>query len=189
MNERRLPNDLNLPFVEHLYSEYLRNPAEVSAEWREFFQQWGDGERVVTGPSFRPFSLFNPPDGAWADGGKGAGAEASEFSLQDRVDQLLRAYRTRGHMMAQLDPLGLPRPVPPELDPGFYGFTEGQMERQFSCETLHEAGQLPLGEILQRLRNTYCRSIGVEYMHIDDLSVRRWMQKRMEFTENRINLG
>jgi 2-oxoglutarate dehydrogenase E1 component len=188
MNPGSLPNDLNLPFVEELYSQYLRNPSEVSEEWREFFQEMGDEERPSPGPSFRPFSLFNPPDGK-AGRGLAAVQEAAEFSLQDRVDQLLRAYRTRGHMIAQLDPLGLPRPTPPELDPAFYGFEEEHMDRLFSCETLHQDGQLPLGEIILRLRNTYCRSIGVEYMHIDDLSVRRWMQKRMEFTENRISLA
>ena len=63
------------------------------------------------------------------------------------------------------------------------------MERRFSSETLHSDGPLTLREILDRVRNTYCRSIGVQFMHIDDLDVRRWLQERMEGTENRLKLS
>jgi 2-oxoglutarate dehydrogenase complex dehydrogenase (E1) component-like enzyme len=92
-------------------------------------------------------------------------------------------------MIAEIDPLGMPRPCPPELQPSFYGLTEDDFERRFSCETVHPAGPLTLREIIGRLRNTYCRSIGVEYMHIHDLSVRRWLQRRMEPVENRTELS
>jgi 2-oxoglutarate dehydrogenase E1 component len=114
--------------------------------------------------------------------------EARIVALQDRVDQLIRNYRVRGHIIAQLDPLGRPGPRPPELDPEYYGFTEEDMERQFSCETLHSEGPLPLREIISRLRDTYCRWIGVQFMHIDDLDVRTWLQERMEGAQNRIEL-
>ena len=94
----------------------------------------------------------------------------------------------RGHIIAHIDPLGFTRPSPPELDPGFYGLTDADMDRPFSVETLYSEGPLTLRQILRRLRNTYCRFIGVEYMHIDDLHGRRWLRKRMEPTENRIQL-
>jgi 2-oxoglutarate dehydrogenase E1 component len=113
---------------------------------------------------------------------------ASSAAIQDRIYLLIRLYRVRGHRIAQVDPLGLPQPVPPELKPEFFGFTDADMELPVHSETFQYDGALTLGSLLERLRNTYCRSIGVQYMHIDDLSVRRWLQRRMEMTENRTQL-
>ena len=108
--------------------------------------------------------------------------------LQDRVDQLVRAYRVRGHLMADIDPLGRPRPGLPELDPDFYHLTEEDMDRSFSTDTIEGPQSMSLRQIIKRLRNTYCRSIGVQFMHMDDLLVRQWLQVRMEGCENRIQL-
>ena len=108
--------------------------------------------------------------------------------LQDRVDQLVRAYRVRGHLMAEIDPLGRPRPGLPELDPHFYHLTEVDLDRSFSTYTIEGPQSMSLRQIIKRLRNTYCRSIGVQFMHMDDLRVRQWLQVRMEGTENRIQL-
>jgi 2-oxoglutarate dehydrogenase E1 component len=186
------PNSLSLGFVEALYADYLSDPASVSADWRRYFKQLSNGSHggaiPRSGPSFRPSSLFNPP------GRRSAQAEESprEFEmalLQDRVDQLVRAYRVRGHMIATLDPLGLPRASQPELDPEYYGFTEADLDRPFSTDTIRGPDILTLRRILTRLRNTYCRSIGVQFMHMDDLSVRQWLQDRMEGTENRLPLA
>ena len=174
-----LPNSINLSFVEQLYGDYKRDAASVSEEWRRYFagMENGDGAvEVKLAPSFRPSSLFH---------GDGAGGIAG---LQDRVDQLIRAYRMRGHMVARFDPLGRIRPIPPELDPAYYGFRETDMRQRFSAQSMQLGDELPLAEIVQRLRNTYCRSIGVEYMHIDDVNIRRWLQARMERTENRLTL-
>ncbi|MGA7415048.1 MAG: hypothetical protein WBW33_31550, partial [Bryobacteraceae bacterium] len=103
-----------------------------------------------------------------------AQAEALEVALlQDRVDQLVRAYRVRGHLVAAVDPLGLPRPELPELDARSYGFTDADMDRQFSTDTIEGTQVMTLRRILERLRNTYCRSIGVQFMHMDDLTVRQ----------------
>jgi 2-oxoglutarate dehydrogenase E1 component len=110
-------------------------------------------------------------------------------SLQDRVDQLIRAYRVRGHMVANIDPLGMPRPHLPELDPEYYRLSEADLDRPFSTDTIRGPDVLTLRDIINRLRNTYCRSIGVQFMHMDDLAVRRWLQDRMEETENRIALS
>ncbi|MFM8414126.1 MAG: 2-oxoglutarate dehydrogenase E1 component, partial [Planctomycetota bacterium] len=116
-----------------------------------------------------------------------AGEERVAF-LQDRVDQLVRAYRVRGHLMAEIDPLGRPRPGLPELDPQFYHLTEEDMDRSFSTDTIEGPQSMSLRQIIKRLRNTYCRSIGVQFMHMDDLRVRQWLQVRMEGCENRIQL-
>ncbi len=177
-----LPNSLNLPFVEGLYLDYKREPASVSDEWRQYFANLENGDgaaEVKLGPSFRPTSLF----------GDSEGGRRGVSGLQDRVDQLIRAYRLRGHRVANIDPLGRRRAVPPELDPAYYKFSEADMQRRFSAESMQLGAQLTLSEIVQRLRNTYCRSIGVEYMHIDDVHIRRWLQARMERTENHLTLS
>ena len=191
MNENYpLPSNLNLAFVEGLYTDYLRDPASVPADWQEYFKQIANGDYVHgkarQGPSFEAASIFNPPAERRFDIEALAPREENRANtLQDRVSQLIRAYRVRGHMIAQVDPLGIPRPTPPELDPSYYGFNEADLDRRFSCETLSADGTLTLREILDRLRNTYCRTIGVEYNNIDDRAVRRWLQERMEQTENR----
>jgi 2-oxoglutarate dehydrogenase E1 component len=109
--------------------------------------------------------------------------------LQDRVDQLVRAHRVRGHMIARIDPLGTARPGLPELDPAFFGLQDEHMDLPVSSGTMQWEGTPTLRRILERLRNTYCRYIGVQYMHIHDLEARRWLRDRMEGTENRLALS
>jgi 2-oxoglutarate dehydrogenase E1 component len=180
---------MNLAFVEGLYEEFLRDPSSVSADWREYFSQIKNGDQPTrVTPVFPNTSIFNPAVSLPRTGRAVEALEAQSAHLQDRVDQLIRAYRICGHLIAQIDPLGLPRPCPPELDPGHYGFTEADMDRTFSTQTLFGEDFLPLREIIERLRNTYCRSIGAEYMHIDDLKIRGWLQERMEGTENRVEI-
>src|SRR5688572_30685604 len=107
---------------------------------------------------------------------------------QDRVDQLVRAFRVRGHMIAKVDPLGLPRPHYEELDPEYYGLGPADLQQVFSSRTISGTLSMSLAEILEKLRNTYCRSIGVEFMHIHDPSAKNWLQERMESTQNRLEL-
>ena len=187
--ETKLPNSVSLEFVEALYADYLRDPESVPPDWRQYFQSLSEGNGFSKGqsltPAFKPWSIFNPP----VSGNGAAVEEATGAILQERVDQLIRNYRVRGHMAAQLDPLGIPRATPPELDVEFYGFTEQDLDRRFSCEAMCGGDTLPLREIVNRLRNTYCRSIGVQFMHIDDSFVRHWLQERMESTVNRLNLS
>jgi 2-oxoglutarate dehydrogenase E1 component len=187
MSDLPLPNIQNLGFVEGLLEDFARDPESVPKEWRDYFENLGNGESVEvrTGPSRRSESLFHRP--AQAEGVRERDVLRG-FGAQDRVDQLIRVYRMRGHIIAQVDPLGLMQPMPPELEPSYYSLSEADMDRRFSCETLYCEGPLTLRQILERLRNTYCRYIGVEYMHIDDLLARRWLRKRMEPTENRIEL-
>src|SRR5262249_54639344 len=143
----------------------------------------GDGELRVSrprfGPSFKPASIFSPPSPERIETAQRArGTTLAAF--QDRVYLLIRLYRVRGHRIAQVDRLGLPRERPPELPADFFGFTEQAMTLPVHSETFQYEGPLTLRTLLERLRNTYCRSIGVQYMHIDELSVRRWLQRRME---------
>lgn len=202
---------LSLAFIEQLYAQYLQEPASLSADWRNYFAaQRASGGRSGTaiGPSFTPPTWF----GARSLQPRGAGnggvslvaappaaavrtpvAESGDVSVaavqQDRVDALIRAYRVRGHMIAKIDPLGLPRPSQPELQPSFYGLGPADLDRKFSSRTISGASALTLRQILELLSNTYCRSIGVQFMHIDDLDVKTWLQERMEGTQNHVQLG
>lgn len=190
-NGKSLPAPVNLAYVEGLYEEFLRDAGAVPPDWQSYFRDFADREvrfpQARFSPSFRPASIFSPP----ARQVKAAGgfSDPQAALLQDRVYLLTRIYRVRGHRIAQVDPLGLPQPIPPELKPEFFGFTEADMDLPVYSETFQYEGPMTLGRLLERLRNTYCRSIGVQYMHIDDLIVRRWLQRRMESTENRLQLS
>ncbi len=180
----------NLAYLERLYASYHRDPQSVPETWRAFFaglRNGGDGE-VPRGPSFRARSLFNPPS-LPAPGRPPPEADALQAGVRDRLHQLIRNYRVRGHMLAQLDPLGAPRPCPPELELDYYGFGDRDLDLLAHCSTLPYDEPLTIREILQRLRNTYCRSIGVQFMHLDDSAARQWLQRRMESTQNRLALA
>ena len=208
------PNSSNLAYVEDIYESYLKDPASVDPRWRRTFDDWSrdDGIRPVQlGPSFRPASIFNPGNGYTGNGqssnGRGGHAHAGGngsavkrpapratsasdiTTLQHKVDQLIRNYRVRGHIMAKLDPLGGRNSEPAELSPAAYGFTEADMDRPFACSTIAGAKRRTLRRIVQQLRNTYCRYIGVQFMHIDNLAVREWLQQRMETSRNKIHLS
>ena len=175
----------------------------------------GNGHFRV-GPSFKPSSVFGGVSGSTAAYVSGsastqisprlqaqieelAASRADTRSLQQRVSRLVRAHRVLGHLVAHLDPLDLPRPYPEELDPEYYGLTPEYMDRDFAYVIRHNDIYLPndtgltrqmsLHEIVENLRNTYCRSIGVQFMHIDDLDVREWLQERMEASQNRLELS
>ena len=110
-------------------------------------------------------------------------------SIQERVYEMVRNYRVRGHMIAAVNPLGAPRPCLPELELDFYGFYGKRTEsaRQFRDAALRNAADRPRN--FPALRNTYCRSIGAQFMHIDDPAMRQWLQHRMESSQNHLELS
>jgi len=201
----------NAPFIEELYERYLGDPNAVDAEWRTFFEALGEHKSDVLA-EMRGASWA--PNGAHVIGavdpdtlpspanrnvkGNGAAAPAAiagrtEADIRaaaldtSRAFLLIRSYRIRGHLEADLDPLGLVRHARHrELDPATYGFGEGDWDRPILI-----FGSLGLGEsatlrqIWDRLRKTYCGKIGVEYMHISDPDQKAWIQERIEHVENR----
>jgi 2-oxoglutarate dehydrogenase E1 component len=108
---------------------------------------------------------------------------------QEKVDQLARSFRNRGHVVAQLDPLGRGATELDELTLEYHGLAESELELPFSIATAQGTATLSLRAILEKLRNTYCRSIGVQFTHIEDRRVREWLQFRMEHSENRRRLS
>lgn len=191
MNEpETLLNSSSLLFVEELYLDYLKDPESVPAEWKQYFADLprnGLATRERLGPSFRATSLFNAAPRAQSSRAMDNQTATDAADLQHRVDKLVRNYRVRGHIIANLDPLGMPKEQPPELDPAYYDFTPADMDREVLSTNF--PGARTLGEVIERLKNTYGRSIGAQFMHIDDLSVRKWLQERMEETQNRLELS
>jgi 2-oxoglutarate dehydrogenase E1 component len=108
----------------------------------------------------------------------GGGFSDTEKAM--RVSQLIHAYRVRGHISANVDPLDLKPRDHPDLNLDQYGLTIWDLDREFLTMGVCEKPIAPLREILDRLRDTYCRSMGVEYMHIPDVEQRRWLQARVE---------
>ncbi len=183
-------NSLSLAFAEGLFEDYLKDADSVPADWRNFFASLENGADLRghfrVAPSFRPKGLF-------VAGGSGGSMDSPPAQgtrgLQHRVEMLVRNYRVRGHRMAAVDPLGQLKKRLPELTPEFFGLSEAHMDMRFVAEFLAGGGTPTLREILEAARNTYCRSIGVQFMHIDNISVRTWLQSRMETTENRLQLS
>jgi 2-oxoglutarate dehydrogenase E1 component len=166
------PNSLSLAFGEELYATWLEDPDAVPENWRRYFESL-DVDRSV------------PARDVAAMGRR----EEELATRQNRVDQLIRNHRVRGHRIARMNPLEDPPPPPLELTLEYYGFGEQDLELPFSAGSLSPGDVLPLREILRRLRTTYCRSIGAQFMHIDDLECREWLYKRMEGCENRCTLA
>ncbi len=184
----------NLSFLEELYETYLIDPLQLNDDWRHYFQGFNGRAEA----SNAPVPEAKPACGG-ADVNKSAGFIASRCSicgrqeqmaaLQQRVDKLIRNYRVRGHRVANVDPLGMPVTPLPELNPRYHGLGPDDMERRFSAEMLAPNRMLPLRNIIEELSETYCNHIGVQFMHIDDLYMREWLQERMESTRNHITLS
>ncbi len=186
-------NSYSLDYIDDLYVQYIRDPNSVSPGWRKYFEEFSlasSGVLAAQSAGNGSVALADDEDMP-TEQARSIRDEALWLAqMQDRVDQLVREYRVRGHLMAQLDPLGIKRKDhPPELDPLSYGLSRADLERPFSCENLQYVDGRSLGAILEKLRATYCRSIGVQFMHIDNRTIRDWLQRRMEGCENRLELS
>ena len=190
-------NAFSRSYLDSLYQDYLKNASSLPPQWQTFFKDYqpgptnGHAAPAANGaPSAAPHSP--PPPAASNGSANGRRAEVEPFDTmaqaQDRVDQLIRGFRVRGHLEARIDPLNMPREANSELNPESYGLLPQDMQRNFSAHTVSGNNTQTLGDILGLLRATYCRSIGAQFMHIDDRDVRYWLQSRMESSQNRIEL-
>lgn len=169
----------NAAFVEDLYEQYLQDPAGISDEWRRYFDAlplWSQSEREQAhSPILQSFEALTRQT---ADV---VAASSGHEHKQVKVLQLINAHRFLGLRVANLDPLNRhAKPLVPELDPSYYGLLESDMATIFETGSLVAAPRLSLREILALLRQTYCGSIGAEYMYISDVPQKRWIQNRLE---------
>jgi 2-oxoglutarate dehydrogenase E1 component len=195
----------NAQYIEQLYATYIENPAAVDPHWRQFFASLADNAAQVNGPSWQRKDWPQPDmgelvsalDGNWppATAAKPAraaqgDAKAAGVSAEDvrkatldsvRALMMIRAYRMRGHLAADLDPLRLKKPDNhPELDPATYGFTEADMDRPIFLDKVLGLEYATLRQIIDILKRTYCGTLGVEFMHISDPAQKAWIQERIE---------
>jgi 2-oxoglutarate dehydrogenase E1 component len=178
----------NAPYVEELYEAYLDNPGSVPDNWRSYFDalqnvpavDGTDHRDVAHAPVVESFAQRAKAN---AFAVKTSSADLAVARKQVHVQSLIAAYRFLGSRWADLDPLKrTERPKIPELEPSFYDFTESDMEITFSATNTYftKAEHMTLREIVKALRETYCGSIGTEYMHITDPTEKRWWQERLE---------
>jgi 2-oxoglutarate dehydrogenase E1 component len=181
----------NLAYVERFYADYRRDSNSVPAEWREYFAASlnGTDATVQLGPSFKSRSVFNPAETSAEQNRLQFPYDSRAENLSERLHQLVRNYRGRGHIIAAVNPLGEINQCPPELELDFYNFSESELNLLVNISTLHCETPLTVREVFQRLRDTYCRSIGAQFLHIDDLAARQWLQRRMESTQNRLQVS
>src|SRR6202048_1273156 len=176
--------DANAGFIAELYARFLEDPNAVDESWRKFFAELGDDAATalaeLRGPSWgQPAPRLIPERAAPRETDGEALHHAAIDSI--RALNLIRAYRVRGHLEADLDPLGLATRGPsPQLDYQSYGFAEADLDREIFIDNLLGRERATLREIVAILRATYCGTIGVEYMHIQVPAERAWIQEKFE---------
>ena len=208
----------NAAYIEQLYVSYKSNPSGVDPEWREFFGALNDDDQAVAanarGASWKKPNWPAPPqgdlvaalDGQWpvnektiaekiknkaAQEGKGEISPADvRRATHDsvRAIMMIRAYRMRGHLHANLDPLGLgSQKDHEELHPASYGFTEADYDRKIFIDHVLGLEYATIREMLAILRRTYCSTIGWEFMHISDPAEKAWIQERIEGPDKEVS--
>lgn len=203
-----LPTTISSAYLTDLYAQYRTNRNAVDPSWAQFFESLGDDVNTLTaelhGASWAPNQPANTDDptilptpapasakgdakpGDKAAAAPAAGGGVSVEKLQaavadaSRLSMLIEAYRIRGHLLSNLDPLGLWKPQDhPDLSPQTYGFTQNDLDRPIAVNQLGFT-TATINEVLNRLRSIYCGTIGFEYMHVQDPAQRHWFKRKIE---------
>src|SRR5881227_2744097 len=178
----------NAPYVEELYEAYLDNPGSVPDKWRSYFDALQnvpatDGTTARDMAHAPVVESFAQRAKANAFGNRASSEDLAIARKQVYVQSLIAAYRSLGSRWADLDPLKRQeRPKIPELEPAFYDLSEADMDMVFSATNTYFTTdeQMTLRQIVQALRETYCGTIGAEYMHCTEPTEKRWWQQRLE---------
>ena len=187
----------NAPYIEEMYENYLANPGSVTENWRDYFDAL-QHVAASNGTSAKDVPHL-PVINAFAERAKlgqtkvvvASGADSEMGRKRTSVQQLIAAYRNVGARWADLDPLKrAERDSIPELDPSFYGFTDADQEIVFNTSnTFFGKEAMSLRELLNALRETYCGTIGAEYMYATDQNQKRWWQQKLESIRSKPNLS
>ena len=177
----------NAPYIEDLYEAYLDNPGSVSEKWRAYFDAM-QNMPGTNGSDARDIA-HSPVQASFAERARlgpicrvVANPDAELGRKRVSVQKLIAAYRNIGSRWADLDPLKRQeRPALPDLEPSFYGFTDTDMDIVFNTSNTYFGKEsMPLREVLQNLRETYCGTLGIEFMYITDQTEKRWWQAKFE---------
>lgn len=186
----------NSTYIEELYELYLENPANVDESWKSFFADMGDSVNAVikehNGASWAPRNLTvvgaKDPDALPKKPAGGATPADTQVACKDSIGalMLIRAYKVRGNLLANLDPLGLKGGMThADLNPATYGFSDADYDRPIYLAGAFGLEYATLNDLIKSLKQTYSSKIGVEFMHIPDLEKRDWIANRMEAVRGR----
>ena len=200
----------NAEYIEQLYARYASDPNAVDESWRDFFKSLGDAPGDAKAEAAGPSWARNdwPPipnddltaalDGQWPAEPKAAadkikakaddkGVEVTQAQLRNavldsiRALMIIRAYRIRGHLVADLDPLDMREKTPhPELDPASYGFTAADMDRPIFIDNVLGLEIASMQQIMDIVQRTYCGTFALQYMHISNPEEAGWLKERIE---------
>ncbi|MGQ0651801.1 MAG: 2-oxoglutarate dehydrogenase E1 component [Betaproteobacteria bacterium] len=175
----------NAPFIEDLYEKYLVNPGSVPEEWREYFDRMqvlpGNAMKDVAHAPVVESFVQRAKRGEFAAPRTMAAEPVTPERLQVAALLLVTAYRIAGSRWATVDPLKrTPRPSIPELEPAYYDLSEADLDQMVNAGSFVGLERTTLRNLVQALRDTYCRNIGFEYMFISDRVQRQWIQERIE---------
>ena len=185
-------NGSNANFVEDMYEQYINDPESISEDWRNHFNSLRDHSEITDiphSPIVKHFAdLAKAPTGVRVVQG---GVSQEQLSKQTAVSRLINAYRVNGHKQAKVNPLSKKGILAiNDLELTFHGLSELDYNTVFDTGTLHGAPeQMPLKDIIPIIKETYCSSIGIEYMHIADTEIRSWVRRRMEGSRGKPNLS
>ena len=196
MNDSFL-NSANAPYVAELYFKYTQNPKSIDDSWKSFFSSLNEDEISIIadfgGPEWKKRDT-NVIDDISFDkvvrSSSSADFNSFKTSTLDsiRALRLIRAYRINGHLIANLDPLNLhEKNYHPELDYKSYGFSENDLDREIFIDGSLGLETATLKEIIKILNKTYASSIGVEFLHIQSVEQKQWVQERIEEVNNKTN--
>ena len=187
-------NKSNSAFIEEMYIKYIEKDPNLPKSWREYFKDLNDDIesiiKEVEGPSWAQRKKVNLDKITNELAGQNQNISTSQSSITQSIKAiaLIRAYRIRGHLIANLDPLGMmERNYIHELHPEDHGFKKEDYSKKIFIGSYLNTTSASINEILQKLRKVYCSNIGVEYMHISDPVEKIWFRERMEKEENQIN--
>ena len=187
-------NKSNSAFIEEMYIKYIEKDPNLPESWREYFKDLNDDIesiiKEVEGPSWAQRKKVNLDKITNELAGQNQNISTTQSSITQSIKAiaLIRAYRIRGHLIANLDPLGMmERNYIHELHPEDHGFKKEDYSKKIFIGSYLNTTSASINEILQKLRKVYCSNIGVEYMHISDPVEKIWFRERMEKEENQIN--
>ncbi|MDQ6619093.1 MAG: 2-oxoglutarate dehydrogenase E1 component [Pseudomonadota bacterium] len=175
----------NVPFIEAQYEQYLADPASVADDWRGYFDSLRGGVADVShAPIIESFIQLGKSRKV-----AGAMVDTTTMHKQVQVLQIISKYRTLGMFQAELDPLKRQtNRYIPDLDTKTYGFTDADLETEFDVGSFKAGPQrMRLRDIIAALQETYCRTLGAEYMYISDTAVKRFVQRRIEPIRSRVS--
>ena len=190
---------INSEFINQFYSDYLTDPSSLPESWKRFFDGLSEDEKLIlsdlNGPSWSPekkikkindFTRTSKSSVLSKEQESDTIKQASKDSV--RAIMLIRAYRIRGHLIANLDPLSIQeKKEHPELKPETYGFKKKDYNRKIFLDGVLGLQYANLNQILQILKKTYCSTIGYEFMHMGDPDEKAWIRNRIEGPEKKVS--